>query len=126
MDNNGVHWSHRILLIIVVIMVVSLGAIYYWEPDDGLNILPTTTGKIGVIEIYGVIDDSNYAYLLSASIQEAIEDDNVKAVVLDIDSPGGVAYLTEQIYLDLLELKENKPLIACGACYTKGKAIKNG
>jgi len=38
--------------------------------------------------------------------------DSVKAVVLRIDSPGGYSYLIEQIYLDLLELKKEKPIVS--------------
>jgi protease-4 len=33
-------------------------------------------------------------------------------VVLRIDSPGGYAQLVEQIYLDVLELRKEKPVVA--------------
>ncbi len=112
MEREGGNRGQLILGLIVVVMIAALGAIYFWEPDDGLGIIQTSTGTVGIIEVYGVLDDSYYAYLLSSAIQEAITDDNIKVVVLEIDSPGGSAYLTEQVYLDLIELKATKPIVA--------------
>lgn len=124
MEQSSGNRSQLVLGVIVVVMVIALGAIYFWEPDEGLGIITPSTGTIGVIEFYGVLDDSYYAYLLSESIQEAINDDDVKAVVLEIDSPGGSAYLTEQVYLDLLELKAAKPIIAsCSMALSGGYYI---
>ncbi len=102
-----------ILTLIVMVMIAALASIYFWEPEaDNGFISSSKKGTIGVIEVYGVLDDTYYANLLSQAIQEAITDDDVKAVVLEIDSPGGSAYLTEQVYLDILELKSEKPVIA--------------
>lgn len=124
MSNNASNRSQLVLIFIVILMVSALGAIYFWEPEDGLTIIPTQKGTIGIIEVFGVIDDSYYAYLLSESIQEAINDDGIKAVVLEINSPGGSAYLTEQVYLDLLELKDTKPLVAsCSMALSGGYYI---
>lgn len=39
------------------------------------------------------------------------EDDNVKAVVLRVNSPGGSAFASEQIWHAVKELKANKPVI---------------
>lgn len=38
-------------------------------------------------------------------------DDNVKAVVLRVNSPGGSAYASEQIWNEVVKLKEKKPVI---------------
>ncbi len=43
---------------------------------------------------------------------EAMLNDSVRGVVLKVDSPGGYADLVEQVYLDLLELRSRKPLVA--------------
>jgi len=104
-------WSRtqRTIVIVLLFMVIGLIGVYLWLPEDSGT---STEGTIGVIEVYGVIDDSYYAYILSSAVEEALMDDNVKAVVIEIDSPGGSAYLIEQVYLDLLELKKEKPLVA--------------
>jgi len=80
--------SQVILTLIVIVMIAALASIYFWEPETENGFIPSTKGTIGVIEIYGVLDDTNYAYLLSQAVQEAINDDDVKAIVLEIDSPG--------------------------------------
>ena len=50
---------------------------------------------------------------LSRQLREARQDDNVKAVVLRIDSPGGSAFASELIRQEVLLLKEaGKPVIA--------------
>lgn len=102
--------TQTVMAIIIVIMVSGLIWIYFWEPEESITF--TKEGTIGIIEVYGVIDDSYYAYVLSSAVEEAITDDSVKAVVLEIDSPGGSAYLVEQVYLDIMELKSEKPVVA--------------
>jgi ClpP class serine protease len=102
--------THVLMMVIIVIMIAAILGLYFWEPED--NVSFTRRGTIGVIEVYGVIDDTDKAYVLSSAVEEALMDAKVKAVVLDIDSPGGSAYLIEQVYLDLLELRKEKPVVA--------------
>lgn len=108
-EKNNWNRSQTVMAIIIVIMISGLVWLYVWEPEESVPI--TKGGTIGIIEVYGVIDDSYYAYVLSSAVEEAITDDAVKAVVLEIDSPGGSAYLIEQVYLDVLELKTDKPVV---------------
>lgn len=44
-------------------------------------------------------------------IDDLIEDDDVKAVVVRVNSPGGSAYASEQIWHRLTALKEKKPVV---------------
>ncbi|TRO54567.1 DUF4350 domain-containing protein [Candidatus Bathyarchaeota archaeon] len=97
------------LALIVIIMVSGLIGLYFWEPEENIGF--TKSGIIGIIEVYGVIDASETSYMLSQAVEEAVRDSSVKAVVLEIDSPGGSAYLIEQVYLDLLQLKTEKPVV---------------
>ncbi len=48
---------------------------------------------------------------LARLIRKLKEDDDVKAVVLRINSPGGSALASEIIYRELVKLKEEKPLV---------------
>lgn len=98
------------LVIAFFVIIIGFAALTFWDPDSpGVS---ESAGIIGIIEVQGVLEDSSYANILSAAIDEAINDDDIKAVVLEIDSPGGVAYLVEQVYLDVLELKKTKPVVA--------------
>jgi len=45
-------------------------------------------------------------------LRYAKEKKNIKAVVLEIDSPGGEASVIEEIYLTALQLREKKPIVA--------------
>ena len=67
-----------------------------------------------------VMDDSNGSFLsgnlITANkyvneLQKLKKDKNVKAVVLRVNSPGGDAYASEQIWNAIEELKKEKPVI---------------
>lgn len=61
------------------------------------------------VELDGFIDfDDPFIALL----EDLEEDDDVKAVILEINSPGGVAVAGETIYTQLRALGETKPLVA--------------
>lgn len=44
-------------------------------------------------------------------LEELMNDDDVKAVVFRINSPGGSAYASEQIWHQVMELKKKKPVV---------------
>lgn len=75
--------------------------------------------KVGVIYAVGEIaseahgtDDNIYYEDLIANIRMVAEDENCKAVVLRVNSPGGSAFASEQIWKALTDLKATgKPLV---------------
>lgn len=78
--------------------------------------------KIAVIYAVGEINDDTHGgtsfndegIFPSATIKDirtATEDDAVKAVVLRVNSPGGSAFASEQIWKALADLKVQKPLV---------------
>ena len=71
--------------------------------------------KVGVIYAVGNIDMSETEGIVSdklvETIREVSDDDQVKAVVFRINSGGGSAYGSEQIWHALTQLKAKKPLI---------------
>lgn len=67
---------------------------------------------IATITISGPIINQTYTDDILDIIQYARDNNRVKAVVLRIDSPGGGASATEQIYLDVLRLRQLKPVVA--------------
>lgn len=78
--------------------------------------------KVAVYYAYGDIVDSETGGLMSQGHSivantvckdlEALKDnDNVKAVVLRVNSPGGSAYASEQIWHAVTQLKEKKPVV---------------
>lgn len=75
-------------------------AIYYAEgqivdkPSTGMGTTPEIVGE-----------------KVCTDLSKLREDDNVKAVVLRVNSPGGSAFASEQIWNEVVKLKEKKPVI---------------
>lgn len=68
--------------------------------------------RIATIAISGSILDQTFANNVLDRLKHAMDDDSIKAVVLKIDSPGGAVSIIEQIYLDVLRLRAQKPVVA--------------
>lgn len=50
-------------------------------------------------------------YALATKLREFADKEDVKAVVLRINSPGGSAFLSEQIWREVVSLKKKKPVV---------------
>ncbi len=74
-----------------------------------------TSKKIALVYAQGGIDDGSSDGInsakLSESIREARQDSTVKAIVLRVNSPGGSAFGSEQIWREVELAKEGKPVI---------------
>ena len=81
-------------------------AIYYAVGDivDGVVAMPSRES---------VID----AQKVCADLQDLAKDKDVKAVVLRVNSPGGSAYASEQIWHQVMELKMVKPVVVSMGSY---------
>ena len=107
MKRGTSNYGNRLVIVLVlacILLFSGLGYMILRGGDEG-NI-------IGVIHIEGAITSSRKIGEISAAINNAITDPQIKGVVVKMDSPGGYAHLVEQVYLDLLELKQRKPVVA--------------
>jgi protease-4 len=66
---------------------------------------------IGIIKINGIINDFSTEKWLSA-IEDAQKNRRVKAVIIDINSPGGGVTSSLKLYLALKKLRQDKPVVA--------------
>lgn len=48
---------------------------------------------------------------MTTKLRKLKDDDDVKAVVFRVNSPGGSAYISEQIWKEVVELKSKKPIV---------------
>ena len=48
---------------------------------------------------------------MANKLRKLKDDDDVKAVVFRVNSPGGSAYISEQIWKEVVELKAKKPIV---------------
>lgn len=73
---------------------------------------------IGVIEIKGIIDDSK---TILKNLKKFATDNNVKGIVIRIDSPGGAVGPTQEIYGEILKtLKKKKVYVSVGNMAASG------
>jgi len=69
------------------------------------------TPEVAVIRVEGDIWGP-YAAQVGQALEDAGRDPAVRAVVLDISSPGGEVTASEELYFHVLKLREAKPVIA--------------
>lgn len=68
-----------------------------------------TGEKVAVVDIAGVITDP---YEINKTLRELGERDDVKAVVVRIESPGGAVGPSQEIHREIQRLKEKKTVVA--------------
>ena len=94
-----------------------LNNVSYIQMKNSNNYKKGTRNQIAIIYaqgpiIYGKGNESNIGQeLFSKTIRKIKNNKRIKAVVLRIDSPGGVALSSEIIWDELIELKKEKPLV---------------
>jgi protease IV len=77
----------------------------------GLSRAATPQPKIGIVRLYDTIDYSTSPYYFGP-LQAAAERDDVAAVVILVDSGGGYATISEELYFTIRRLREQKPVVA--------------
>ncbi|WKZ30938.1 MAG: signal peptide peptidase SppA [Candidatus Dojkabacteria bacterium] len=111
-------------LIIVAVADVSEGASsgYIYDPDETLIEEGTSTNKIAVINVSGVItqgatlspfgsSSGAVTSFVNRDLKKAYDDPDVKAVLLHIESPGGEAVASDLIYQQVKALSSKKPVV---------------
>jgi signal peptide peptidase SppA len=83
---------------------------------------PSTPGTVAVIPVYGVISKrmnmmTNYSggtsiEKLTSSFRQAMADSTVKAIVLDVDSPGGTVDGVPELADEILAARDQKKVVA--------------
>jgi len=107
-------WIRRFLAPVWVrwILLAALAFVVGWV----LAILLIPAPRIAVIRFSDVIW-SDTVVPLEAQIRYAEGDPSIRAVVLEMDSPGGEASASERLYFDLLRLRARKPLVVMVGSY---------
>lgn len=92
---------------IVVLFIGTVWVLMSTLGDDGL---PTGGARVAVVEIEGIIVDGGGAV---RELREHEDNPSVKAVILRINSPGGVVAPTQEIFAAVQRVrKAGKPVIA--------------
>ncbi len=67
--------------------------------------------QIGIINIPNTVLDNSTASIIGEMLDFASDQDSIKAVVIKINSPGGGAAVSEDLFLKTLRLREKKPVV---------------
>ena len=82
-----------------------------------LDVENLSAPKVAIVYANGQVldgegsDDNIYGYTLSKTIRKVAEDDDVKAVVVRVNSPGGSALAADIIWREMKLLQEKKPVV---------------
>lgn len=85
-------------------------------------ISPKPENLVAVVTVDGYILTREDYYEIASQINQAINNESIKAVVVSIDSRGGRADYVEDIYLSLSSLRESIPVVAA----IRGDALSGG
>ena len=77
--------------------------------------------KIGIIDIPFTVITENSAFFINEMLDYARERDDIKAVVILLNSPGGGVTPSEQLFLRTANLREEKPVVV-----SAGQLIASG
>ncbi|ADQ68919.1 ClpP class periplasmic serine protease [Halogeometricum borinquense DSM 11551] len=96
----------RVLLVVGVIglLVGAAVAPNVWERATGPD------GTVAVVEMHGTITGDSATEVID-NLREARQNDSIRAVVLDINSPGGAASASEQLYLAVKRTQQEMPVV---------------
>lgn len=102
---NKVHkWKNITLLLGIFSAIILFKSIF----GNGLNKGPIDSDFIANIKIEGVIFEDEHR---SEVLAKLAEEKSVKAVIIDINSPGGGIVGSEMLYHDLRKIAEQKPIV---------------
>jgi protease-4 len=94
----------------VGIVVLFIGTVWVFMATLGEEGLPTGGPKVAVVEIEGIIVDGAAAV---RELREHADNPSIKAVILRINSPGGVVAPTQEIFAAIQRArKAGKPVVA--------------
>jgi protease IV len=107
------HWCVRTLLILS--LVVNAVLIYWiWPGEESVHLAQrfhsgdkSAKSKIAIVRVEGMIAEV-FSSFVGQQIRDAAQDDQVKAVVLLINSPGGTVTASDQIWKQVMDLRDGK------------------
>jgi protease-4 len=71
-------------------------------------------GNVAIVEIFGVITESSGRPVIR-QLDKWADNKSIKAIVLHVNSPGGVVSISQEIYGTIKRVREKKPVVAAMA-----------
>lgn len=100
-------WKNITFTTIIIALIIVVKVSFIPKKDD--DNLTNNSKYIAVVDVDGVIFDNKYR---TKVLKEIKDKDNIKAVILNINSPGGSIVASEVLYKNILDISKRKPVIA--------------
>lgn len=111
-------WKNIAYLMIIITFLLGTKLIFSSSDTTNNNLESDISNYIASIKIEGIIFDDDYRTKI---LKKIAEQKNIKAVIINVDSPGGGVVGSEVLYDNLREIAKNKPIVAVmGAMATSG------
>lgn len=102
---------------------LTLSSLYRFSKLVNFKLLPKRPPVVAVLPLKGTIHHDTIGkgegktegisyYSVRNALKELRDESSVKAVVLEVDSPGGSAFVSELLYQEILKLQKKKPVYA--------------
>ncbi|MBV9864489.1 MAG: signal peptide peptidase SppA [Abitibacteriaceae bacterium] len=111
-------WPWILLSALILLIVGGMGLMFVAVVVSGSGV---TGPHVGLIDLSGEITDQGVRSVISGSsrgardfiesVEAAGKDDSIKAVVIRINSPGGSAAASQEMYQAVKRLKDKKPVV---------------
>ena len=102
--------SARTMFVVAVVAAVLVSAVLA-PVAYGAAQSAQSEGTVSVITVSGIITTSTVD-AVSEDLREARTNDSIRAVVLKVDSGGGLVAPSERLYLEVLRTSERMPVVA--------------
>ncbi len=122
----------KIVVLLLAVFLLTMAGLALWQVQQGRPAAQMGPDTIGVIEINGVISGESSANLLTsagnnaddimAAIKTAREREDIKVLLLRINSPGGTTVASQEIgiELDKLRMAGKKIVVSMGEVCASG------
>jgi protease-4 len=103
-------WFWAAIIVACLSVVACVFAAILWTAirtlSDDTTVIPgSSSGQIAVIDLDGAILDASK---IDAQLRKFSDDDDVKAILLHINSPGGGAAASQEIFHEVLRVRQEK------------------
>ena len=116
-------WFRLVVVILAVVGIVTLGrtAFQSWAGTSEKRTTTLSSKSILVLDLQGVIINGKQ---FLENLKDYREQSQVKAIFIDVNSPGGAVGPSQEIYAELKRTREEfkKPIV----CFTSGMMASGG
>jgi len=100
-----------IIVCIFIFAIGFMGFMFIGLFTDNSNLTFTTLGgNIGIVEIFGVIEEPNGRFAIE-QLDKWSENNSIKALVVHVNSPGGGVAISQEIYDAINRARLEKPVV---------------